>query len=149
VVKMDIDRRYRVSCRHVCQDSDLGACSADQYVGLDPGADEKELNPRRYDQTHAIGGVLENLIGQMLYSKAAEGRGGKAKGVSEATRGPNASRLARCAAAPLCCCWRPAPAVPPNAGGNPRDPFERVNRQVFAFNDKARPLSDEAARPGL
>jgi len=26
--------------------------------------------------------------------------------------------------------------VPPNAGNNPRDPFERVNRQVFEFNDR-------------
>jgi phospholipid-binding lipoprotein MlaA len=26
-------------------------------------------------------------------------------------------------------------SVPPNAGKNPVDPFERVNRQVFAFND--------------
>lgn len=26
-------------------------------------------------------------------------------------------------------------SVPPNAGSNPVDPFERVNRQVFAFND--------------
>jgi len=26
-------------------------------------------------------------------------------------------------------------SVPPNAGKNPIDPFERVNRQVFAFND--------------
>jgi phospholipid-binding lipoprotein MlaA len=26
--------------------------------------------------------------------------------------------------------------VPPGAGQNPRDPFERVNRQTFAFNDK-------------
>ncbi len=25
--------------------------------------------------------------------------------------------------------------VPPNAGSNPVDPFERVNRQVYAFND--------------
>jgi phospholipid-binding lipoprotein MlaA len=28
-------------------------------------------------------------------------------------------------------------SVPPNAGNNPRDPFERVNRHVFAFNEKA------------
>jgi len=26
-------------------------------------------------------------------------------------------------------------SVPPNAGNNPADPFERVNRQVYAFND--------------
>jgi phospholipid-binding lipoprotein MlaA len=37
-------------------------------------------------------------------------------------------------------------SVPSNAGKNPRDPFERVNRQVFAFNEQfdhyvARPLA--------
>jgi phospholipid-binding lipoprotein MlaA len=37
-------------------------------------------------------------------------------------------------------------SVPPNAGNNPRDPFERVNRQVFAFNERfdryfAKPLA--------
>lgn len=36
--------------------------------------------------------------------------------------------------------------VPPNAGNNPTDPYERVNRQVFAFNDRfdraiARPVA--------
>jgi len=25
--------------------------------------------------------------------------------------------------------------VPPGAGSNPRDPWERFNRQVYAFND--------------
>lgn len=29
-----------------------------------------------------------------------------------------------------------APGTPANAGSNPRDPWERWNRQVFAFNDK-------------
>lgn len=28
-----------------------------------------------------------------------------------------------------------APGTPPNAGSNPRDPWERWNRQVFAFNE--------------
>jgi phospholipid-binding lipoprotein MlaA len=27
-------------------------------------------------------------------------------------------------------------SVPPDAGNNPRDPFERFNRQTFAFNDR-------------
>jgi phospholipid-binding lipoprotein MlaA len=26
--------------------------------------------------------------------------------------------------------------VPPNAGSNPRDPYERINRNVYAFNDR-------------
>ena len=41
---------------------------------------------------------------------------------------------------PLCACAFVAlvagcASVPPNAGKNPIDPFERVNRQVYAFND--------------
>ncbi len=41
--------------------------------------------------------------------------------------------------------------VPPNAGSNPADPFERVNRQVYAFNDRfdravAKPVARGYAR---
>ncbi len=47
-----------------------------------------------------------------------------------------ARHLARCAAAAAALSLAACASVPPNAGSNPRDPFERVNRQTFAFNDK-------------
>jgi len=49
---------------------------------------------------------------------------------------PIARRLARCAATAAVLLLAGCASVPPNAGSNPRDPFERVNRHLFAFNDK-------------
>ena len=44
----------------------------DQYVGLEPGADDANFAPgATITQTHSAL-VLENLIGQMLFNKAAE-----------------------------------------------------------------------------
>jgi|SRR5882757_8400067 phospholipid/cholesterol/gamma-HCH transport system substrate-binding protein len=79
LVKMDIDRRYRFPADTSAKILTSGLLG-DQYVGLEPGADEKNLNPGDTIQLTQSAVVLENLIGQMLYSKAAEGRGGKAKG---------------------------------------------------------------------
>jgi phospholipid/cholesterol/gamma-HCH transport system substrate-binding protein len=79
VVTMDIDRRYRFPADTSAKILTSGLLG-DQYVGLDPGADEKDLNPGDTVKLTQSAVVLENLIGQMLYSKAAEGRGGKAKG---------------------------------------------------------------------
>jgi phospholipid-binding lipoprotein MlaA len=45
-------------------------------------------------------------------------------------------RLARSAIAVGALLLAGCATVPPDAGKNPRDPYERVNRQVFAFNDK-------------
>ena len=45
----------------------------DQYIGIDPGADEKNLaNGDKVTSTQSAV-VLENLIGQFLYGKAEEG----------------------------------------------------------------------------
>ncbi len=79
LVKMDIDRRYRFPADTSAKILTSGLLG-DQYVGLEPGADEKELNPGDTIKLTQSAVVLENLIGQMLYSKAAEGRGSKAKG---------------------------------------------------------------------
>jgi phospholipid-binding lipoprotein MlaA len=43
--------------------------------------------------------------------------------------------LARAAGAACALLLAGCATVPPNAGQNPRDPWERFNRQVFAFND--------------
>jgi phospholipid-binding lipoprotein MlaA len=55
-------------------------------------------------------------------------------------------RLARAAASAAALALAACATVPPNAGSNPRDPYERVNRQVFEFNERfdqyvAKPLA--------
>lgn len=45
----------------------------DQYVGLEPGGDEKNLAAGDKINMTQSAVVLENLIGQFLYNKAAEG----------------------------------------------------------------------------
>lgn len=53
----------------------------DQYVGLDPGAADDNLAPGASVARTQSALVLENLIGQLLFSKAAEA--GSASGVSK------------------------------------------------------------------
>ena len=45
----------------------------DQYVGLEPGGSDKELNGGDVIKMTQSAVVLENLIGQFLYNRAAEG----------------------------------------------------------------------------
>lgn len=45
----------------------------EQYIGIDPGADDKNLGAGDTITTTQSAVVLENLIGQFLYNKAAEG----------------------------------------------------------------------------
>jgi len=51
-------------------------------------------------------------------------------------RDGHGGRWARAAAAAAGLLLTACATVPPDAGRNPRDPYERVNRQVSAFNDK-------------
>ena len=44
----------------------------DQYIGLEPGADEKELVAGDVIRQTQSAVVLENLIGQMIFNKAAD-----------------------------------------------------------------------------
>lgn len=44
----------------------------DQYVGMEPGADEKELAAGDVIRQTQSAVVLENLIGQMIFNKAAD-----------------------------------------------------------------------------
>jgi phospholipid/cholesterol/gamma-HCH transport system substrate-binding protein len=48
----------------------------DQYVGLEPGGDEKNFEPGALITQTQSALVLENLIGQMIFSRAAEAGGG-------------------------------------------------------------------------
>ncbi len=52
----------------------------EQYIGIEAGADEKVLAAGDSVSATQSAVVLENLIGQFLFSKAAEGNGGVAKG---------------------------------------------------------------------
>ena len=45
----------------------------DQYIGIEPGADEKNLAAGEMIKQTQSAVVLENLIGQFLFNKAAEG----------------------------------------------------------------------------
>ena len=47
----------------------------DQYIGLEPGGSEQNLKPGGTIKMTQSAVVLENLIGQFLYSKAAEPAG--------------------------------------------------------------------------
>ena len=51
----------------------------EQYIGLEPGADEKNLVAGDVIKQTQSAVVLENLIGQFLYNKAADSGGGEKK----------------------------------------------------------------------
>ena len=50
----------------------------DQYIGLEPGADEKELAAGDVIRQTQSAVVLENLIGQLIFNKAADAGSGSA-----------------------------------------------------------------------
>ena len=71
-VTMAVENRYQFP-----KDSSLKILSSgllgEQYVGIEAGADEKVLAGGDTITTTQSAVVLENLIGQFLYNKAAEG----------------------------------------------------------------------------
>ncbi|WP_372527576.1 outer membrane lipid asymmetry maintenance protein MlaD [Piscinibacter sp.] len=72
VVAMELDRSVqfpRDSSAKILTAGLLG----DQYVGIEPGADEKNLAAGDVIKQTQSAVVLENLISQFLFSKAAEG----------------------------------------------------------------------------
>ena len=71
VVSMDIRQGFQFpkdSSAKILTSGLLG----DQYVGLEPGADEADFAPGATITQTQSALVLENLIGQMLFNKAAE-----------------------------------------------------------------------------
>ena len=71
VVSMDIRRGFQFpkdSSAKILTSGLLG----DQYVGLEPGGDEANLAPGATITQTQSALVLENLIGQVLFNKAAE-----------------------------------------------------------------------------
>ena len=73
VVTLAIDRRYQFPTDTSAKILTSGLLG-DQYVGLEPGADDKNLQPDDSIKMTQSAVVLENLIGQLIYSKAAEGK---------------------------------------------------------------------------
>lgn len=71
-VRMDIDKRYPFS-----KDTSASVLTAgllgEQYVGLETGADTANLKDQDKLTLTQSAVVLERLIGQFLYSKAADG----------------------------------------------------------------------------
>jgi phospholipid/cholesterol/gamma-HCH transport system substrate-binding protein len=71
VVRMDIRNGF-----HFPKDSSAKILTSgllgDQYVGLEPGGDDKNLAPGTTITQTQSALVLENLIGQVLFNKAAE-----------------------------------------------------------------------------
>jgi phospholipid/cholesterol/gamma-HCH transport system substrate-binding protein len=74
-VDMAMDKRYQFP-----KDSSLKILTSgllgEQYVGIEAGADEKLLAAGDTITTTQSAVVLENLIGQFLYNKAADGPSG-------------------------------------------------------------------------
>src|SRR5436853_5708053 len=76
VVSMNIDIRYQFpkdSSAKILTSGLLG----EQYIGLSPGGDSVNLKNGETLKLTQSAVVLENLIGQFLYNKAAEGDGKK------------------------------------------------------------------------
>lgn len=71
-VDMDLDSRYKFP-----KDSSLKILTSgllgEQYVGIEAGSDAQLLGPGDTISSTQSAVVLENLIGQFLYNKAAEG----------------------------------------------------------------------------
>lgn len=71
LVSMEIERQYKFPTDTSAKILTAGLLG-DQYVGLEPGADDKNLQPGDTIKMVQSAVVLENLIGQFLYNKAAE-----------------------------------------------------------------------------
>jgi phospholipid/cholesterol/gamma-HCH transport system substrate-binding protein len=71
LVRMEIDNHIKFP-----KDSSAKILTAgllgDQYIGIEPGADEKELADRDVIRQTQSAVVLENLIGQLIFNRAAE-----------------------------------------------------------------------------
>ena len=71
VVTLDIQKTYQFPKDTAAKILTAGLLG-DQYVGLEPGGDDKNLSPGDTIAQTQSAVVLENLIGQFLTSKAAD-----------------------------------------------------------------------------
>jgi phospholipid/cholesterol/gamma-HCH transport system substrate-binding protein len=82
VVTLDVDRRFvfpKDSAAKILTSGLLG----DQYIGLEPGGDDKVLNAGDTVTQTQSAVVLENLIGQFLTGKASDAAEQPASGVAK------------------------------------------------------------------
>ena len=104
----------------------------EQYVGLDVGGDEKMLKAGDTIAKTQSAVVLEKMISQFLFSKAADGQDKRndveARGLGDAWHAAN-GWLELSGVLHLACAGRVL------AEGNPRDPYEGFNRAMFAVNE--------------
>src|SRR5262245_45178856 len=71
LVTIELDRRFEFP-RDTSAKIQTAGLLGDQYVGLEPGGDDKNLAAGDNIKMTQSAVVLENLIGQLLYNKAAE-----------------------------------------------------------------------------
>ena len=108
----------------------------EQYLGLEPGADEKNLAAGDTISNTQSAVVLENLIGQFLFNSASGGelpgkQGQEMKGSVVPVRAP---RCATVDVRQFGHCW-PVTAVQRSPILMRAIPIESFNRGVFAFNE--------------
>jgi phospholipid/cholesterol/gamma-HCH transport system substrate-binding protein len=72
IVTLDIEKKYQFPKDTSAKILTAGLLG-DQYIGLQPGGDDKNLAQGDTIKMTQSAVVLENLIGQMLYNKAADG----------------------------------------------------------------------------
>jgi phospholipid/cholesterol/gamma-HCH transport system substrate-binding protein len=77
-ITMKIDSRYRFP-RDTTASILTSGLLGEQYIGLGPGGDPNNLKDGGQIKLTQSAVILENLIGQFLFNKAAEGGGGKGK----------------------------------------------------------------------
>jgi phospholipid/cholesterol/gamma-HCH transport system substrate-binding protein len=91
LVTMDLDKGVqfpRDSSAKILTSGLLG----DQYIGIEPGADEKNLGPGDTIKQTQSAVVLENLISAFLFNKAAEGGNTGAAPASPQAPAPGAKK---------------------------------------------------------
>src|SRR5262245_12176534 len=71
LVTLEIGRRFEFPTDTSAKILTAGLLG-DQYLGLEPGGDDKSLGPGDTIKMTQSAVVLENLIGQFLYNKAAD-----------------------------------------------------------------------------
>jgi phospholipid/cholesterol/gamma-HCH transport system substrate-binding protein len=76
VVTLELDRRYQFPTDTSAKILTSGLLG-DQYIGLEPGADDKSMQAGDSIKLTQSAVVLEDLIGKALYGKAAESGGNK------------------------------------------------------------------------
>ena len=74
IVTLQLDERYKFPTDSSAKILTAGLLG-EEYIGLDPGGDAKSLTAGDQIKMTQSAMILENLISQFLFSKAAEGSG--------------------------------------------------------------------------